>query len=32
MRRNVIDHVRPRHDSALQTELAQRVLRQLQLA
>src|SRR5262249_45482312 len=32
MRRDVIDHVRRRHDSALQTELAQRMLHQLKLA
>jgi hypothetical protein len=32
VRRDVIDDVRPRHDSALQTELAQQMLRQLQLA
>jgi hypothetical protein len=32
MRRNVIDDVRRRHDPALQTELAQRMLHQLQLA
>jgi tRNA-dihydrouridine synthase len=32
MRRDVIDHVRRRHDSALQTELAQRMQYQLELA
>jgi hypothetical protein len=32
MRHDVIDHVRRRHDSALQTDLTQRMLYQLQLA
>src|SRR5262249_4601943 len=32
MQRDMIDHVRRRHDSALQTELTQRVLHQLQFA
>src|SRR5215831_3405905 len=31
MRRDMIDHVRRRHNSALQTELAQRMLYQLKL-
>jgi hypothetical protein len=30
MRHDVIDHIRPRYDSALQTELAQRMLHQLE--
>jgi hypothetical protein len=32
MRRDVIDHARPHYDSALQTELAQRMLHQLEFA
>jgi hypothetical protein len=32
MRRDVIDHARPRYDSALETELAQRMLHQLEFA
>jgi hypothetical protein len=32
MLRDVIEHIRPRYDSALQTELAQRMLYQLEFA